>query len=67
MKEEVKFCLYCYLFKIEINSQGGSNSFASDGFKGWNKISRLDVLDVASAHNMAVQKCQDLIKLSQFI
>ena len=67
VKLEAAFCLCCYLFKSEIKNQGGSDHFVKDGFKTWNKRASLDLHNNGSPHNMAVQKCRDLMNQGQSI
>ncbi|XP_009628742.2 uncharacterized protein [Nicotiana tomentosiformis] len=38
IKADAAFCLYCYLFKNELESRGNAgDAFTKDGFRGWNK------------------------------
>jgi hypothetical protein len=59
------FCLYCYLFRDSNEGQGGNDAFAKDGWDGFNKWSRLqDHVGIRpnSFHNMAVKRCNNLMK-----
>ncbi|CAI9267484.1 unnamed protein product [Lactuca saligna] len=67
IKENVAFCLCCYLFKSEIPNQGGSYHFVKSGFKAWNRKSGLDDYKAGTPHNIVVQKCQNLMNQRQSI
>ncbi|CAN0917652.1 hypothetical protein LINGRAHAP2_LOCUS30435 [Linum grandiflorum] len=65
VKEDVAYCLHCYLFKQEGSSnQGGGDYFTSNGFTHWNKSNRfhLHVGATNSSHNDCVRKCDALMK-----
>ncbi|KAJ9538306.1 hypothetical protein OSB04_031039 [Centaurea solstitialis] len=64
---EAAFCLCCYLFKTDLRNQGGADNFVKGGFKAWNKRERLDIHSNGGPHNLAVQKCQNLMKQAQSI
>jgi len=36
-RKKINFCLYFYLFRDQAQNQGGSDSFLSTSFCGWNK------------------------------
>ncbi|XP_020695371.2 zinc finger MYM-type protein 1 [Dendrobium catenatum] len=66
--KDAAFCLYCYLFKPQEQtniSQGGGDSFVGEGFKNWKRKEKLlaHVGEHNSAHNKARQKSEDLINL----
>nr|KAJ0207608.1 hypothetical protein LSAT_V11C500250120 [Lactuca sativa] len=67
IKLEAAFCLCCYLFKSEIKNQGGSDHFVKNGFNTWNKRTSLNHHEDGSPHNMAIQKCQNLMNQRQSI
>uniref|UniRef100_A0A7N0TDF6 TTF-type domain-containing protein n=1 Tax=Kalanchoe fedtschenkoi TaxID=63787 RepID=A0A7N0TDF6_KALFE len=69
LEKDAVFCLCCYLFRLDIGKQGSGESFVGKGFTSWNKQDRLDmhVGGPASAHNLALQKCKDLMKREQHI
>uniref|UniRef100_A0A7N0R9D3 TTF-type domain-containing protein n=1 Tax=Kalanchoe fedtschenkoi TaxID=63787 RepID=A0A7N0R9D3_KALFE len=69
IEKDAVFCLCCYLFRSDIGKQGSGESFVGKGFTSWNKQNRLDmhVGGPASAHNLALQKCKDLMKREQHI
>uniref|UniRef100_A0A7N0UEP7 TTF-type domain-containing protein n=1 Tax=Kalanchoe fedtschenkoi TaxID=63787 RepID=A0A7N0UEP7_KALFE len=52
-----------------LKKQGSGESFVGKRFNSWNKQDRLDmhVGGPASAHNIALQKCKDLMKREQHI
>ncbi|KAJ9566219.1 hypothetical protein OSB04_002185 [Centaurea solstitialis] len=64
---EAAFCLCCYLFKTDLKNQGGADNFVKGGFKAWNKRERLDIHSNGGPHNLAIQKCQNLMKQAQSI
>ncbi|KAJ9543702.1 hypothetical protein OSB04_023409 [Centaurea solstitialis] len=64
---EAAFCLCCYLFKTDLKNQGGADNFVKGGFKAWNKRERLELHSNGGPHNLAVQKCQNLMKQAQSI
>uniref|UniRef100_A0A7N0TFI9 DUF4371 domain-containing protein n=1 Tax=Kalanchoe fedtschenkoi TaxID=63787 RepID=A0A7N0TFI9_KALFE len=55
--------------RLDTGKQGSGESFVGKGFTSWNKQDRLDmhVGGSASAHNLAMQKCKDLMKRGQHI
>nr|XP_043632484.1 uncharacterized protein LOC122603755 [Erigeron canadensis] len=69
VKVDRAFCLCCYVFRDQHGKQGGSDSFVTEGFNGWNKTERLGshVGDVGSFHNRALRKCEDLMRQNQSI
>ncbi|KAJ4770893.1 zinc finger MYM-type-like protein [Rhynchospora pubera] len=68
IQKDAAYCLCCYLFKAE-NREGGGDAFTSVGFKNWKSKKSLDehVGGLNSAHNVAVSKCQNLMKQEQSI
>ncbi|KAJ9539525.1 hypothetical protein OSB04_032258 [Centaurea solstitialis] len=64
---EAAFCLCCYLFKTDLKNQGGVDNFMKGELKAWNKKERLDFHSNGGSHNLAVQKCQNLMKQGQSI
>ncbi|KAJ3698945.1 hypothetical protein LUZ61_002650 [Rhynchospora tenuis] len=68
IQKDAAYCLCCYLFKTE-NREGGGDAFTSAGFKNWKSKKSLDehVGGLNSAHNVAVSKCQNLMKQEQSI
>ncbi|KAJ4755524.1 zinc finger MYM-type-like protein [Rhynchospora pubera] len=68
IQKDAAYCLCCYLFKPE-NREGGGDAFTSTGFKNWKNKKSLDehVGGLNSAHNLAMKKCQDLMKQNQHI
>ncbi|XP_077251302.1 uncharacterized protein LOC143890485 [Tasmannia lanceolata] len=68
VEKDAVFCLYCYLFKPYVGAQGGGDSFVIEGFKNWKKKEKLQkhVGGHYSVHNQARQKCEDLMKQSNF-
>uniref|UniRef100_A0A7N0UPV0 TTF-type domain-containing protein n=1 Tax=Kalanchoe fedtschenkoi TaxID=63787 RepID=A0A7N0UPV0_KALFE len=69
IEKDAVFCLCCYLFRPDTGKQGSGESFVGKGITSWNKQDRLDmhVGGSASAHNLAMQKCKDLMKRGQHI
>ncbi|XP_052621644.1 uncharacterized protein LOC111906147 [Lactuca sativa] len=67
IKEDVAFCLCCYLFKSSIPNQGGSDHFVKSGFKAWNRKSGIDKHKEGTPHTIAIQKCQSLMNQRQSI
>ncbi|XP_074296855.1 uncharacterized protein LOC141627511 [Silene latifolia] len=59
-KKDALFCLPCYLFKPE--GLRGGDAFVVEGFSCWNKKDRLieHVGGVKSAHNLAVERYENL-------
>ncbi|KAK9740497.1 hypothetical protein RND81_03G040000 [Saponaria officinalis] len=59
-KKDALFCLPCYLFKSECVR--GGDAFVEEGFSYWNKKQRLNehVGGVNSAHNLAVERYENL-------
>jgi Domain of unknown function (DUF4371) len=68
-EEEAAFCLYYFLFKLEVRQQVGGDSFVTTSFKGWNKKDRLYTLigDVNSSHNQDVKMGEALKNQRQAI
>lgn len=64
VSEDKAFCLCCYLFRDNIQKQGGNDAFVTEGFSSWNKSERLasHVGAMNSFHNIAVKKCDSLMK-----
>ncbi|RID45695.1 hypothetical protein BRARA_I02400, partial [Brassica rapa] len=69
VEQENAFCLFCYLFRIQVGKQGGSDTFVSTGFSSWNKVDSFSkhVGDHSSFHNDAKNKCEDLMRQGQSI
>uniref|UniRef100_A0A7N0UVT2 TTF-type domain-containing protein n=1 Tax=Kalanchoe fedtschenkoi TaxID=63787 RepID=A0A7N0UVT2_KALFE len=69
IEKDAVFCLCCYIFRLDIGKQGSGESFVGKGFTSWNKQDQLDmhVEGPASVHNLALQKCKDLMKREQHI
>ncbi|ESQ46879.1 hypothetical protein EUTSA_v10028186mg [Eutrema salsugineum] len=63
------FCLCCYLFRDDIQKQGGNDAFVTEGFSSWNKSERLAIHVGAmnSFHNIAVKKCDSLMNQNHSI
>ncbi|XP_061339161.1 uncharacterized protein LOC133285878 [Gastrolobium bilobum] len=64
------FCLYCYLFDIEVGGSGSTQeAFVGVGFKNWQKKDRIKVHvgDHRRVNNKCYQACQDLMKQKQHI
>ncbi|XP_061376189.1 uncharacterized protein LOC133318213 [Gastrolobium bilobum] len=64
------FCLYCYLFDMEVRGSGSAKeAFVGVGFKNWQKKDRIKVHvgDHRSVHNRSYQAGQDLMKQNQHI
>ncbi|XP_024004806.1 uncharacterized protein LOC18028820 [Eutrema salsugineum] len=64
VSKDKAFCLCCYLFRDDIQKQGGNDAFVTEGFSSWNKSERLAIHVGAmnSFHNIAVKKCDSLMK-----
>ena len=60
IEKDAAFCLYCYLFRPEIEKQAGGDVFVVEGFSNWKKKEkfRVHVGNVDSAHNLARHKCE---------
>ncbi|GJR61901.1 zinc finger MYM-type protein 1-like protein [Tanacetum coccineum] len=69
VKVEKAFCLCCYLFRDDIEHQGGDEAFVTEGFNGWKKTKRFirHVGDFNSFHNRALQKCEALMNHDQSV
>ncbi|XP_048623985.1 uncharacterized protein LOC106393621 [Brassica napus] len=69
VEQEKAFCLFCYLFRVQVGKQGGSDTFVSTGFSSWNKVDSFSkhVGDHSSFHNDAKNKCEDLMRQGQSI
>ncbi|KAK4280334.1 hypothetical protein QN277_011970 [Acacia crassicarpa] len=70
ISKDACFCLYCYLFDMEVGGSGSTQeAFVGVGFKNWHKKDRIKVHvgDHKSAHNRCYQACQDLMKQKQHI
>ncbi|KAI8568852.1 hypothetical protein RHMOL_Rhmol02G0232500 [Rhododendron molle] len=69
ISKDAAFCLYCYLFKIEIGDQGGGDCFVGEGYTNWKKKCRLKTHEgsINGAHRQAQRKCQDLLNQKQHI
>ncbi|GKA01746.1 zinc finger MYM-type protein 1-like protein, partial [Tanacetum coccineum] len=69
VKVNKAFCLCCYLFRDNVEKQGGNDAFVVNGFDSWNKKDILyqHVGNVDSYHNRALQKCENLLKQDQSI
>ncbi|XP_024010073.1 uncharacterized protein LOC18008840 [Eutrema salsugineum] len=64
MSEEKAFCLFCYLFRVQVGKQSGCDAFVSTGFSSWNKADSFSklVCDHTSFHSNAKNKCEDLMR-----
>ncbi|ESQ47143.1 hypothetical protein EUTSA_v10028046mg [Eutrema salsugineum] len=69
MAEEKAFCLFCYLFRVQVGKQSGCDAFVSTGFSSWNKADSFSkhVGDHTSFHSNAKNKCEDLMRQGQSI
>ena len=69
VKSVKAFCLCCYLFRDHYSGQGGGDAFVMEDFSSWNKTERLaiHVGDINSCHNIALKKCDDLMRQNQSI
>ncbi|KAK4253406.1 hypothetical protein QN277_010722 [Acacia crassicarpa] len=70
VSKDTCFCLYCYLFDMEVGDSGSTQeAFVGVGFKNWHKKDgvKVHVGDHKSAHNRCYQACQDLMKQKQHI
>ncbi|ESQ28653.1 hypothetical protein EUTSA_v10019469mg [Eutrema salsugineum] len=69
MSEEKAFCLFCYLFRVQVGKQSGCDAFVSTGFSSWNKADSFSklVCDHTSFHSNAKNKCEDLMRQGQSI
>ncbi|XP_062089726.1 uncharacterized protein LOC133796268 [Humulus lupulus] len=63
------FFLCCYLFKSSIGKQAGGNTFVSEGFSNWKKMSLLEahVVNHNSSHYKCYKICEALIDGKQQI
>jgi hypothetical protein len=61
--KDVAYCLYCYLFKLNIGNQMRGDAFVIEGFSNWKKKEKIEghVGAHSSAHNQARRKCEDLL------
>jgi hypothetical protein len=50
--EDDAYCLYCYIFRPDIEHQIGGDSFVTERFKNWKKNEKL--LNHMGAHNIAL-------------
>ncbi|KAK4281840.1 hypothetical protein QN277_013288 [Acacia crassicarpa] len=60
VSKDACFCLYCYLFDMEVGGSGSTQeAFVGVGFKNWHKKDRIKVHvgDHKSAHNRCYQAC----------
>ncbi|KAK4283433.1 hypothetical protein QN277_000383 [Acacia crassicarpa] len=70
VSKDACFCLYCYLFDMEVGGSGSTQeAFVRVGFKNWQKKDRIKVHvgDHKSVHNKCYQAGQDLMKQKQHI
>ncbi|KAK4254520.1 hypothetical protein QN277_009894 [Acacia crassicarpa] len=70
VSKDACFCLYCYLFDMEVGGSGSTQeAFVSVGFKNWQKKDRIKIHvgDHKSVHNRCYQAGQDLMKQKQHI
>ncbi|ESQ50277.1 hypothetical protein EUTSA_v10002330mg [Eutrema salsugineum] len=69
MAEEKAFCLFCYLFRVQVGKQSGCDAFVSTGLPSWNKADSFSkhVGDHTSFHSNAKNKCEDLMRQGQSI
>ncbi|ESQ50540.1 hypothetical protein EUTSA_v10023173mg [Eutrema salsugineum] len=69
MAEEKAFCLFCYLFRVQVGKQSGCDAFVSTGFASWNKADSFSkhVGDHTSFHSNVKNKCEDLMRQGQSI
>jgi hypothetical protein len=67
--KDAAYCLYCYLFKLDIGKQVGGDSFVTEGFSNWKKKEKIEghVGAHNSAHNQARRKCEALLNHKQSI
>src|SRR5262249_45750549 len=43
VRKDAAYCLCCYLFKQDIRSQAGGDSFVGEGFSNWKKKEKLQL------------------------
>ncbi|ESQ38930.1 hypothetical protein EUTSA_v10001868mg [Eutrema salsugineum] len=69
VSKDKAFCLCCYLFRDDIQKQGENDALVTEGFSSWNKSERLaiHVCSMNSFHNIAVKKCDFLMKQNHSI
>ena len=69
ISKDSAFCLCCYLFKSSIGKQAGGNTFVSEGFSNWKKMSLLEahVGNHNSSHYKCYKKCEALMDGKQQI
>ncbi|XP_050222231.1 uncharacterized protein LOC126672328 [Mercurialis annua] len=68
--KEAAYCFCCYLFKPESKGHtGSSDAFVVEGFTNWKKKEKLQIHigGPNSAHNQAVNKCQNLMNQRQHL
>ncbi|KAK9689031.1 hypothetical protein RND81_09G030000 [Saponaria officinalis] len=58
------YCLPCFLYAKPSGRQR-ENAFTIEGFRSWNKVNGKDYHN--SAHKYAVKKCNDLLRMEQYI
>jgi hypothetical protein len=61
--KDVEYCLFCYLYRLDIDNQAGGDSFVTEGFKNWKKKDKLQnhVGAHNSAHNQARRRFKALL------
>ncbi|KAL1225039.1 hypothetical protein V5N11_002818 [Cardamine amara subsp. amara] len=70
VKKERAYCLCCYLFGDINEKKGGKIGFVTEGFNRWNQSERLSGhvgKTINSFHNIAMKKCEDLMRQGQSI
>ena len=67
--KDAVYCLYCYLFKLDIEKQARGDSFVTKGFSKLKKKEKIEghVGAHNSAHNQARRKCEALLNHKQSI
>ena len=69
VKKDAAFCLCCYLFKGQ-HEQYGGDAFIVEGFRNWAHATaklKAHVGGPNSSHNLAVEKCENLLRQDQHI
>ncbi|KAI0492420.1 hypothetical protein KFK09_026692 [Dendrobium nobile] len=63
ISKDAAYCLFCYLYRSQTGEQAGGDSFDTKGFRNWKKKDRIQIHvgNKNSAHNIARQKCEDLM------
>jgi hypothetical protein len=67
--KDAAYCLYYYIFKLDIGKQARGDLFITEGFSNWKKKEKIEghVGAHNSGHNQVRRKCETLLNHKQSI